>query len=178
MTLVVRPGVLDDMAAVLDVGHRTWPATYGPLAGPEYVSMGLAKWWNADATAPALRAGRILVAEVDGEIVGMSSTGPLEGRLVLWKLYVLPEAQGHGAGGALLRSVLVSAAERYDEIRVAYLDGNEHAASFYRHHGFVEMARESGGTGIPDQVWMTRALVQPTFVTSGPVQPAPQEDPR
>ena len=62
MSLVVRPAVLDDLDAVLEVGHRTWPATYEPIAGPEYVAMGLAKWWTADATEPAIRAGRTLVA--------------------------------------------------------------------------------------------------------------------
>ncbi|MDQ2756616.1 MAG: GNAT family N-acetyltransferase [Actinomycetota bacterium] len=183
MSLVVRPGVLDDMQAVLEVGHRTWPATYGPIAGPDYVAMGLAKWWTADSTEPALRSGRVLVAEVDGEVVGMSSMGLLDGRLVLWKLYVLPQAQGHGAGGALMRAVLAAASETYDEIRLAYLDGNERAASFYRHYGFVEIERESGGTGIPDQVWLSRALVQPTFVTPPPALPGEpphtsEEDPR
>ncbi|MEO3935577.1 GNAT family N-acetyltransferase [Dermatophilaceae bacterium Soc4.6] len=171
MTLLVRPGVLDDLADVLDVGRRTWPATYGPIAGSDYVAMGLAKWWTAQATEPALRAGRVLVAEVDGEVVGMSCTGPLDGRLVLWKLYVLPQSQGHGAGGALMRAVLATAAETYDEIRLAYLDGNDRAASFYHHHGFVELEREAGGTGIPDQVWMSRALGEPEVAAPPPARP-------
>lgn len=178
MTAHVRLAVLDDLDAVLDVGHRTWPATYEPIAGADYVSMGLAKWWTADATLPALRAGRVHVAEVDDVVVGMSSTGPLEGRFVLWKLYVLPEAQGHGAGSALMRAVLTAAAEHHDEIRLAYLEGNDKAAEFYRHHGFVEHEREESGHGIPASVWMRRALVTPTFVApDAPEAPQPPEDP-
>lgn len=166
MTVTVREAVLDDLDAVLVVGHGTWPATYEPIAGADYVRMGLAKWWTAEATAPALRAGRVLVAEVEGEIVGMASSGLLDGRLVLWKLYVLPSFQGHGVGSALMDAVLARAARAYDEIRLAYLDGNVQAAGFYRSRGFVELQREVGGHGIPDSVWMSRALT-----------PSPQEQP-
>ena len=88
----------------------------------------------------------------------MASSGPLEGRLILWKLYVLPQFQGHGAGSALLAAALERAALAYDEIRLAYLDGNARAAGFYRARGFVELEREVAGHGIPDSVWMSRAL--------------------
>ena len=54
------------------MGHRTWPGTYGPIAGEEYVAMGLATWWTEDATIPAIRARRATVAELDGEVVGAS----------------------------------------------------------------------------------------------------------
>ncbi|WP_295699760.1 GNAT family N-acetyltransferase [Lapillicoccus sp.] len=158
MTVTVRQAVVDDLDAVLAVGHQTWPATYEPIAGADYVAMGLAKWWTADATLPALRAGRVFVAEVEGQVVGMASSGPLEGRLILWKLYVLPQFQGHGAGSALMSAVLERAAEAHDEIRLAYLDGNVQASGFYRRMGFVELGREVAGHGIPDSVWMSRAL--------------------
>lgn len=166
MTVTVREAVLDDLDAVLAVGHATWPATYEPIAGADYVAMGLAKWWTADATLPALRAGRVLVAEVEGQVVGMASSGPLEGRLVLWKLYVLPQSQGHGVGSLLMDAVLERAARTQDEIRLTYLEGNEQAAGFYRSRGFVELSREVAGHGIPDSVWMTRALT-----------PLPEEQP-
>ncbi|GAA1875094.1 GNAT family N-acetyltransferase [Lapillicoccus jejuensis] len=166
VTLTVRVAGPSDLESVLDVGHRTWPPTYEPIAGPDYVRMGLAKWWTAEATRPALSAGRVLLAEDDGDpvsgtpvrVVGMASYGPMNGRAVLWKLYVLPESQKLGAGGALLRAVVDAVAPTYDELRLAYLDGNEKAAAFYRHHGFNEIEREPGGTGMPDQVWMARAL--------------------
>ena len=86
MTLIIRAADANDLAAVVDVGHRTWPVTYGPIAGEEYVAMGLAKWWTEDATIPAIRAGRVTVAELDGEVVGIATVGPYETHLVLWKL--------------------------------------------------------------------------------------------
>jgi GNAT superfamily N-acetyltransferase len=158
MALVIRAADGNDLAAVLDVGHRTWPVTYGPIAGEDYVKMGLAKWWTEDATIPAIRAGRVTVAEVDGTVVGIAVVGPHDKHLVLWKLYVLPEHQGKAIGTALLESVVASATGVHPEIRISYLDGNTLAEAFYRGKGFVEISRESGGDGIPDSIWMQLEL--------------------
>jgi len=154
MALVIRPADGNDLKAVLDVGRRTWPVTYGPIAGPDYVAMGLAKWWTADAIIPSIRAGRVTVAEVDGTVVGIAVVGPHEKHLVLWKLYVLPEYQGKGIGSALVESVVASAMVVHSQIRISYLDGNTMAEAFCRGKGFVEISRESGGDGIPQSVWM------------------------
>ena len=120
--------------------------------------MGLAKWWTEDATIPAIRAGRVTVAEVDGTVVGIAVVGPHEDHLVLWKLYVLPEHQGKAIGSALVASVVASATGVYQEIRISYLDGNTMAEAFCRGRGFAEIGRESGGDGIPDSIWMQLEL--------------------
>jgi GNAT superfamily N-acetyltransferase len=158
MALIIRTADGNDLAAVLDVGRRTWPVTYGPIAGEEYVAMGLAKWWTEDATIPAIRAGRVTVAQVDGTVVGIAVVGPHEHHLVLWKLYVLPEHQGGGIGSALMESVVARARGEHSQIRLSYLDGNTLAETFYRNKGFVEISRESSGEGIPESVWMQLLL--------------------
>jgi GNAT superfamily N-acetyltransferase len=158
MALIIRVADGNDLMAVLDVGRRTWPVTYGPIAGEDYVAMGLAKWWTEDATIPAIRAGRVTVAEVDGTVVGIAVVGPHENHLVLWKLYVLPEHQGKAIGSALVESVVASTTGVYPEIRISYLTGNTVAEAFYRGKGFVEISRESGGDGIPESVWMQLKL--------------------
>ena len=108
----VRRAVEEDLDAILSVGHRTWPPTYEPIAGADYVAMGLAKWWSAESTLPAIRAGRMTVAEIDGDVVGVASAGPHEGHLVLWKLYVLPEHQRGGIGARLLHVVVDAVVDR------------------------------------------------------------------
>jgi GNAT superfamily N-acetyltransferase len=158
MTLIIRVADGNDLLAVLDVGRRTWPVTYGPIAGQDYVAMGLAKWWTEGATIPAIRAGRVTVAELDGTVVGMASVGPHENYLVLWKLYVLPDYQGHGIGSALVESVVASAKGIHPEIRISYLTGNTLAEGFYRGKGFVEISREPGCDGVPESVWMQLKL--------------------
>ncbi len=156
--VVVRDADGNDLQAVLAVGRRTWPATYGPIAGEDFVAMGLAKWWTPDALIPAIRSGRVLVAEVAGDVVGMAAYGPDGGDLVLWKLYVLPGHQGRGLGSALLAASLERSRGLYERVRICRLDGNDTAARFYARHGFVEVARDAGYGGLPDSVWMSRPL--------------------
>jgi ribosomal protein S18 acetylase RimI-like enzyme len=160
MALIIRPADADDLEAVLRVGRHTWPVTYQPIAGADYVAMGLAKWWTEDATLPAIRASRVTVAELDGEVVGMATVGPHESHLVLWKLYVLPKYQGRAIGSALMESVVARARGEYPQIRLSYLEGNTAAETFYRSKGFIEIGRESGGDGIPESVWM-QLVIEP-----------------
>ena len=158
MALVIRAADGNDLAAVLDVGRRTWPVTYEPIAGADYVAMGLAKWWTADANIPAIRAGRVTVAELDGTVVGIAVVGPHEHHLILWKLYVLPEHQGKAIGSALVKAVVARASGQHREIRTCYLEGNTVAETFYRDRGFVEISREPGCPDIPESVWMQLEL--------------------
>lgn len=151
----------NDLEGVVTVGRTTWPITHGELYGPDLVELFLAKWWTNDATIPAIRAGKTLVAESRDhpdehgrpQIVGMAAYGGHEGVQVIWKLYVLPDWQGHGIGGMLLRSVLARIGDQ--PIYMSFTDGNESAGSFARAYGFVEDHREEQ-TDMPDLVWMRR----------------------
>ncbi|HET7397894.1 MAG TPA: GNAT family N-acetyltransferase [Intrasporangium sp.] len=157
--VVVRTATGNDLDAVLDIGHRTWRATYEPIAGPDYVAMGLAKWWTSDVVIDSIRLGRTLVAERDGDVVGLAAYGLRGDDLVLWKLYVPPEHQGGGVGRALLDAVL-RRGEELGRARVvlSHLADNEQAGRFYARNGFVRTDVESGGSGVPDSVWVARDL--------------------
>ncbi len=155
----IRPATGDDLLAILEVGHRTWPPTYGPIAGDDYVAMGLAKWWTADATIPAIRSGRATVAERDGNVIGVTVSGTLDDEVALWKLYVLPEHQGMGVGTALLSAAVDRATDDGRTTMVlSYLDGNIGAAGFYERSGFEIYQRDPGGSGVPDSIWVRLAL--------------------
>lgn len=157
--VLVRQADGDDLVAVVDIGHRTWPVTYGPIAGDDYVAMGLAKWWTQEATIPAIRQGRVTVAEIDGEVVGMSTVGNNDGRWWMWKLYVLPDHQGSGVGGALMRSAIHrTALGEHDALWLSYVKGNDNAAAFYAHHGFEQVEVQEGGSGMPDDVVVRRPI--------------------
>jgi len=74
---------------------------------------------------------------------------------IVWKLYVVPPAQGTGVGSALIRELLAVADGR--PVRLEYIDGNDKAAAFYARHGFVEVRREPNDEpGWPAQVWVER----------------------
>ena len=158
--VVVRLAAGNDHAGVLSVGHRTWLATYEPITGPEYVAMGLAKWWTSDAVTDSIRKGRTLVAvDDDDKVVGVATFGTQNGDFVLWKLYVLPEHHGHGIGSQLMDAVIERARDgAHSRIVLSHIEGNKQAAGFYARHGFVETHRESAGSGLPASVWMSREL--------------------
>jgi GNAT superfamily N-acetyltransferase len=155
MTVSIRKATEADVEAITDIGRRTWPATYEPFAGPDYVARGLARWWSDDAIRRGL--DNTLVAEdASGTVIGMASFAPSGDILILWKLYVLPEAQGIGAGTALLHRVITDASERYTAVRLEYIDGNDRAARFYERNGFTFLKRESDPVGGLDSIWMER----------------------
>ena len=54
VNVLVRRATDADLEAVQNVGHRTWPTTYEPIAGADFVAMGLAKWWSVEAIRPLI----------------------------------------------------------------------------------------------------------------------------
>ncbi len=155
----MRPANGNDLDGIVEVGREAWPATYGSIFSEDLVQMFLAKWWTKDAQIPAIRAGRVFVAEAGDRIVGMASYGAHQGRFVVWKLYVRPEYQGHGIGGGLLEALYERAWPEYDGIALSFSDGNASAYDFARSHGFVEDYREDQG-GLPDLIWMWRPITE------------------
>ncbi|MFC7278858.1 GNAT family N-acetyltransferase [Paractinoplanes rhizophilus] len=148
----IREAVPGDIDAIIEIGHRTWPPTYG-FAGDEYVRDGLATWWSAEAIERSLRDTTMLVAATGDGLRGVGNID-LRGEIpIIWKLYVVPESQGTGAGTALINALIDRAPGR--PVRLEYVDGNARAAGFYRRLGFTELRRDPGERpGWPDTVWM------------------------
>ena len=120
---------------------RSWRETYRGtvrdevLDDPEFVAR-RERMWTALVTDERYSATTIAVAERDGELIGLASSGPSMGEyldppLQLYTLYVLKSDQGSGAGAALLEAVL---GEHPAQLWVA--DPNPRAQAFYRKHGF------------------------------------------
>ncbi|WP_250005542.1 GNAT family N-acetyltransferase [Actinoplanes sp. M2I2] len=154
MTIEIRKAGPDDIEAIISVGQRTWPTTYG-FAGPEYVAKGLETWWSTEAIRRSLENTTVLVAEEDGSVMGTGNIDLRGEAPIIWKLYVVPEAQGRGVGSALIKELFGYADGR--PVRLEYTDGNAPAADFYAAHGFVEIRREADERpGWPAAVWVER----------------------
>lgn len=152
----IRPAARDDIEAIVAVGRQTWPVTYA-FAGADYVAHGLDTWWSAEATERSLMTTTVLVADTGTEVVGVGNIDLRGEHPIIWKLYVLPGAQGLGVGSALVRALIEVAGER--PVRLEYTDGNGRAAAFYASHGFAEIGREPGAeAGWPDTVWAERGV--------------------
>lgn len=156
--VTVRSAPPNDAPAIRQIGEATWPATYA-FAGAEYVAHGLDTWWSEEAVLRGLETTRTMVAERDGMVIGMGTIDLRPERPVIWKLYVLPEHQGTGAGHALMKVLLSEAPPDVDGVTLEYTDGNAEAAVFYRRHGFTELRRDAPDKpGWPDQIWMIRPI--------------------
>lgn len=137
----LRRATLSDAAAVARVHHTTWVTTYGEVLPPEFwatatLERRTSTWerWLANGAAP-------LVAEVDGEVVGIAMSGdaveqehvlPIRGRQ-LYLLYVLAAHHGTGVGQALLDAVVPPGTGA--QLWVA--EDNPRARRFYERNGFV-----------------------------------------
>ena len=151
----VREATTADLDAVIHVGVTTWRATYPPITGEAYVEEGIATWWTPEAVLPGIENRRVLVAEDGQEVVAMAAYTLFEDHLMLWKLYVLPDAQGSGAGGALLTEVIARAGDL--PVRLTHLVGNDRAHAVYERLGFVETGTVvSPIDGGPEEVAMER----------------------
>jgi putative acetyltransferase len=86
----------------------------------------------------ATPAGRLLVAEIDGELVGCVGMRPLgEGVCEMKRLFVRPGHRGRGVGVELIRHVMQAAKDAgYRLMRLDTLPEMEQAAQLYRSFGF------------------------------------------
>lgn len=152
----IRRAERADLDGVRQVGLRTWPATYESFAGSEYVEHALRTWWSEEITLRCIEELHTFVAVDADQIVGMTTLGhDRDGQPVVWKLYVLPEHQGRGIGGALLDTAIAAAPED-GPVLIEYVEGNDRAAALYTRRGFVEIRRERERDDWPRTVWMRR----------------------
>jgi ribosomal protein S18 acetylase RimI-like enzyme len=154
----VRKAEVADVQAIREIGLTTWPVAYGSLVSPEFIADGLAKYWSPEAVEWGVRNGITLVADEDGQLVGMVGVGREDDFYVMWKLYVLPDHQGKGVGKALLDAAIEALPAGTTELLLDVLIGNEKAIGFYRANGFGEAARTPDRDLGVETMWMSLDL--------------------
>jgi GNAT superfamily N-acetyltransferase/chorismate mutase len=131
--LVLRAATVDDLPVLAEV-HLASRAGAGEAFPPGVHTDDEARSWVAGWD---LTAYDVHVAVLDGRVVGYSRSTPTW----LDDLYVVPDAQGHGVGTALLRRVL---ALHPDGVGLWVFESNQPARDFYARHGFVALERTDG----------------------------------
>ena len=149
--LIIRPATLSDRALIRSISERTWPSTYGHIISQEQIDFML-EWMYSDASLEKqMNTGcEFFIANLNGDDVGFCSVSPEEEENnstekvagakshKLNKLYVLPIAQGTGAGKALLnKSIEVAKASGSSSLFLQVNKQND-AYTFYLKHGFVK----------------------------------------
>ena len=149
---------LTDRDFIRSVSERTWPSTYGHIISQEQIDFMLDWMYSDESLEKQMDSGCVFyIASIkkeneQWEDVGFCSVSPeeeennstekVEGSKAhkLNKLYVLPSAQGTGAGKALLnKSIEVVKAAGSSSLFLQVNKLNT-AYSFYLKHGFIKEA--------------------------------------
>jgi ribosomal protein S18 acetylase RimI-like enzyme len=143
--LEIRRATPADVPALRALGVRTWHATYDGVLPADAIEAAVAESWNAYSLGAACRDGRMLVAVRDGAAVGLLESDRMaDGRAVVWKLYVAPDAQRTGVGRALLAAHLATLGPA-EELWLEHYEANAAAAAFCERLGFTARAVEPSG---------------------------------
>lgn len=125
-----------DVSAVIGFGEAVIPVHYAPLLGQEEAGRQLEHWWSYERLAPVADEGKLIVAEENGDIVGVAEWGLYEGVPIVWKLYVSPQRRGQGIGPQLLAAVEAILPADASRLRVEHFESNRGAGRFYEREGF------------------------------------------
>lgn len=150
MAIVIRPARLGDCDALAEVHTLGWQRGLLGVVSADYlrsldVATSAAMWKSRLADPDP--ATRTLVADIDGDVVGLAGYGrsydpdlPFTGTVhigELWLLYVHPDRWRSGIGRLLHDAALVAlAAEEFTLARLWVVAGNERAIAFYRRQGW------------------------------------------
>ncbi len=159
MGVTVREAEPADVAGICAFGARVVPDVYRPLIGDEGARHQVDAWWTEERMGTAVGGGQVVVAELDGGIVGVGERGEWEGDHVIWKLYVDPELRGRGIGKDLIAGLVAQLPADATRFCVEHFAANERAGRFYAREGFRRMrVAHSASDPAQDVVWRVREL--------------------
>ena len=158
MALRVRLAELSDLVAVRDFGRRVVVTYYESIGLTKYGEAIVTQYWDSSVQEVAIADGRVIVADDDGAIVGVTEFGSYEGEPIMWKLYVEPVMRGRGIGSKLVDEVIAAVAGEASSVLTEHAAENNEAALFYDHAGFnIAWIEEGEGPGATT-VWRRKQL--------------------
>jgi ribosomal protein S18 acetylase RimI-like enzyme len=126
-----------------------------------YLDDGLARAWAREGFAQALADPkvRLLVADLNGSVVGMAQPGwSDEGIAALWRLYLRQDQRGQGLGRRMWQAIIADLPAHLRTLRTSVVRGNP-ALRFYQRLGFGiihEGSPEYAGYGVPLLLGLTQ----------------------
>lgn len=145
--MIIRQLTKEELTKVQSIAHRTWPSTFANILSPEQIEYMLNWMYDLKMLESQFEKGHtFLLAEEDGNERGFAgfelnyAEGP---KAKLHKIYLLPEAQGKGAGKALILEVADRARKNGQKSLLLNVNKyNQKAIEFYARIGFFELYKE------------------------------------
>lgn len=143
----IRQLAKEELSKVQSIAHRTWPSTFANILSPEQIEYMLGWMYGLKMLESQAENGHIfLLAEQDGKELGFAGfelNYTEEPKAKLHKIYLLPEAQGKGAGKTLIFEVADRArAAGQKSLLLNVNKYNQKAIDFYLRIGFKEIYKE------------------------------------
>ena len=145
--LQITEATAKDLKTIRDIAYGSWPATYGEILSKEQIDYMLNLFYS-DATLSenlTKKGHHFILVQEDGHCIGFASYEHnylYKNVTRLHKIYLLPEAQGKGAGKLLIATVERLALENYSGAISLNVNKFNNALSFYQKTGFEVVAEE------------------------------------
>jgi len=164
MPIEISPLRLDEAEALAELARLVWNAHYPGIIGQDQIDYMLAQRYQPGQIRLLLARGDLwLAARIDGELVGFGHGHPTgDGDYKLDKLYVHPDRQRQGIGGALIQAIADRARRRgHSRLLLRVNRQNQQAIDAYLKHGFTVatiVVEEIGDGYLMDDYVMVKEL--------------------
>ncbi len=152
MTMEYRAPISDEAQTLADLGRDSFVATFGHLYAPQDLALFISQSYTAAHVSSEMANPkmRYRIALLNGKMIGYCKVGfgvtldydPGDRNIVeLKQLYLLPDAQGTGAGQALMDWAFMQASDaQADAMILSVYHDNPRAQRFYQRNGFTKIA--------------------------------------
>ncbi len=138
--LTTTQATTQDIPVIQFIAHETWPTTYQTILMLAQVRYMLDLFYSEQALQKNFDEGHeFLLIHHQGKPIGFAgyqNNFPEKGQTKLHKLYVLPSAQGLGAGQQLLNEVMQIARDAGSKSLMLNVNRFNKAYTFYRKNKF------------------------------------------
>jgi ribosomal protein S18 acetylase RimI-like enzyme len=144
----IQTATLEELAIIRKIAYETWPSAYSSILSPAQIDYMLEKMYNLPTLQNQYTTqGQVFLFDLENGIhVGFAAFEPnYTGKKTskLHKIYLLPSAQGKGAGKLLIQEIKrLCQQENQESIVLNVNKFNFQAISFYVSQGFKESYRE------------------------------------
>lgn len=143
--ITFTPATLNSIKDIQEIVHITWPITYGTILSKEQLDYMLALFYSEEALAIQISENKQLfyILHEDDLLLGFIGIEHQYTDLAvtrIHKIYLLPEAQGKGAGKAAISFIAEEALKKNATSLSLNVNRFNTALHFYKKTGFVVTA--------------------------------------
>ncbi|MDI5950415.1 GNAT family N-acetyltransferase [Flavobacterium yafengii] len=145
--LLLAEAAIEDFKTIREIAYKSWPSTYGSILSKEQIDYMLDLFYSEETLLENLnQKGHRFLLVNEGEVcLGFASYEHNylnQNCTRLHKIYLLPEAQGKGAGKLLIDAVENLAKENQSTTISLNVNKFNKAISFYKKTGFEVVSEE------------------------------------